>query len=54
MEERMMKMISERIVLLTSNPKIKRKMVSIANEQTIDDAIDWIYKLAIATLYGGV
>lgn len=54
MDDRMMSLISERIELLTHNPKIKRKIVSIANEQTIDDAIDWIYKLAIATLYGGV
>lgn len=41
--------VLERVKLMSADPKVQSIMMGFEKKQ---DAIDWLYKAAIATLYG--
>lgn len=45
-------LIGERAAELTKRPEIQKKMLEIANAESKEAAVKWVYMAAIATLYG--
>lgn len=50
--EEMFSLVCKRVNELVNNTEVQKLTIKIAQKKSVDDATDFIYTLAIATLFG--